>query len=374
MNLHVFSDTYGLFPSKACERIAGINDENNRCVTLAPKSQLTHPKMEYIQKSIPSFKKYINSIDKIEKIVVHPIDYISSIFLILSKKKFPNAKVYWICWSYDVYNLHLDNDTFLEPYSLAFKNKSKTINEKLVPTARRILDTLRVPFRSKYYLRKAYELVDYFGSFLEQDYFNMKEIINADHIQYIPFSYLSIEDLLPNINKQFNAGNGIIIGHAGSRESNQYELLEKISKLKQNKKIILPLAYGDPKYIREIASFAQSLNFKNIEIILTKIPMEQYYENLENASHAIFNLKIQQALGNILGLLYMGKKVFLREETSTYQEFVKLGLEIYSTNSDINDIEINEMLSEKQIINNQLILMNKYSDSKVNNYWSCILN
>ena len=92
MNLHVFSDSYGLFPTQASERISKLNDINNRCVTLNPNGEITHPKMEYIHKSIASFKKYINKIEKIDKIILHPVDYTTSIFLLLLKKKFPNAK------------------------------------------------------------------------------------------------------------------------------------------------------------------------------------------------------------------------------------------------------------------------------------------
>jgi dTDP-N-acetylfucosamine:lipid II N-acetylfucosaminyltransferase len=102
--------------------------------------------------------------------------------------------------------------------------------------------------------------------------------------------------------------------------------------------------------------------------------MKEYYENLENASHAIFNLKVQQGLGNILGLLYMGKKVFLREDTSTYKEFKKLGLKIFSTNTNISEKEINTLLSQEDASINKSILLKKYNENCINNYWTEIVD
>jgi dTDP-N-acetylfucosamine:lipid II N-acetylfucosaminyltransferase len=374
MNLHVFSDSYGLFPTQSCERISKLNDKNNRCVTLCSEAKITHPKMEYIQQSILSFKKYINTLEKIDKIIIHPIDYISAVFLLLIKKKFPFAKVYWICWSYDIYNLHLDNNTFYEAYSLDFKNKNISTLEKLKIIGRYFFNSFRIPFKSKYYLFQAYKHVNFFGSFLEQDYFNMKEITNQNHIKYIPFSYLSIQDLIPDTEKIFKDGDAIIIGHAGSLESNQYEIIRKIASLITNKKILLPLAYGNIEYINKIKDTTEKYNLKNLEIITEKIPMKEYYENLENASHAIFNLKVQQGLGNILGLLYMGKKVFLREDTSTYKEFKKLGLKIFSTNTNISEKEINTLLSQEDASINKSILFEKYNENCINNYWTEIVD
>ena len=58
---------------------------------------------------------------------------------------------------------------------------------------------------------------------------------------------------------------------------------------------------------------------------------ENYFKFMWSVDIAVFCLYRQAALGNIIRLLYMGKKVFLPKDSVMYNFFVENGVEIYDT-------------------------------------------
>ncbi len=373
MNLHVFSDAYGLFPVMAAKRIVQLNDANNICVNLCIGSNQMSEKIQYIERSKKAFKMFIQNLQAIDKIILHPLNYDAAIFLLEGLKKFPNAKVYWVCWSYEVYNYHIDNRTFFDDFSKNFYLENTSIKTILKEGVRSILSLLRIPFFSKYHLKNAYARVNYFCSFLEEDYTEMKRLTGYTQMEYLPFSYTSLEELMPSLSKYKIKGDAIIVGHAASLESNQFEILHALKKIALQNKIILPIAYGNTKYQQEIIKEAKDLFAGQVDIIEQKMSLEDYYVKLEEASFAIFNLKIQQGLGNMLGLLWIGTKVFLREESSTYKQFKKWNLLVYSTQHQLTAIELQKGLQQNEIEANREILFARFTEKSVNSYWKQIV-
>ena len=87
------------------------------------------------------------------------------------------------------------------------------------------------------------------------------------------------------------------------------------------------------------------------------LPINDYIEFLSNADIGIFNHPFQQAMGNIINLLGLNKKVFLRENTSQWELFNKLGVGIFSV-----DELTYENIFHATVNNNQLIRDN-FSES-----------
>jgi hypothetical protein len=58
---------------------------------------------------------------------------------------------------------------------------------------------------------------------------------------------------------------------------------------------------------------------------------EEYTAYLSDIDLAIFNHKRQQAMGNIIGLLSLGKKVFIRSDISPWPYFKGKGFELFDT-------------------------------------------
>jgi hypothetical protein len=227
------------------------------------------------------------------------------------------------------------------------------------------------PLKSFRNLKKAYAMVDFFASFLEEDYYVAKSISDNDSMQYLPFAYLSIEQIIDLNLTHDTDGNTIMLGHASSLESNHYEMITDFSKLDIKKKILIPLAYGNEQYRNDISQYAKESLKGPLEIMTEKLPAEEYYKKLREVKHAIFNLRVQQGLGNLLGLAYMGAKIYLREETTTYQQFKKWGLWVY--NYDDIPHEIHNGLTDAQLNLNKTIILNLFNKNKVSLHWTPLL-
>lgn len=95
--------------------------------------------------------------------------------------------------------------------------------------------------------------------------------------------------------------------------------------------VYLPLAYGDSEYADLVIALARDLFGNNANVQRTFLAPDEYSRVLEAVDVAIYNHNRQQALGNILYLLSIGKKVYLRSDTTTFAFFQDNGIEVYPT-------------------------------------------
>lgn len=168
-----------------------------------------------------------------------------------------------------------------------------------------------------------------------------------------------------------NAGLGeklrIILGNSATKENCHKEALDKLACYKgENFEVICPLSYGDEEYGEEIAVYGKKLLGEKFIPITEFMAKEKYVELLSSCSVGIFNNDRQQAMGNINMLLVLGKKVFLRENTSMWKTYNDAGYEVSNINqvgelpwaqliafrdeSKINNIKIrDEMSSVKRV-------------------------
>ena len=60
------------------------------------------------------------------------------------------------------------------------------------------------------------------------------------------------------------------------------------------------------------------------------MPAEDYVATIKQCGYVIMNQKRQQALGSIIIMLYLGARVFLREENPTYPFLKEMGFSLSS--------------------------------------------
>jgi hypothetical protein len=179
--------------------------------------------------------------------------------------------------------------------------------------------------------------------------------------------------MMPGMNDYFSQGNKIMIGHSALPEGNHYEMIEKISQATVDSPVFMPLAYGDNKYKVIIKEFAKE-KFSNIEFLENKLDPISYYRKLTEVGWAVFNANVQQALGNIIALVWMGAKIFFKKNVSTYRDFSEWGLIVFNIEDHLNKTELSSKLSSKEIENNRKIIFERFNENKVTAYWEKILN
>lgn len=96
-------------------------------------------------------------------------------------------------------------------------------------------------------------------------------------------------------------------------------------------RICAPLSYGDPQHALKVVEAGKAI-FGNKFVALTNLmPVDAYLIFLTQIDIAIFNHRRQQAMGNTITLLGLGKKVFMRAGT-THSNFLNaIGVKVFDT-------------------------------------------
>ena len=109
--------------------------------------------------------------------------------------------------------------------------------------------------------------------------------------------------------------------------------------------------------------------FPHADILEEKLERNDYYVKLTEVGWAIFNTKVQQGVGNIIALIWMGAKVFLDSNTSTYIDFTAWGIHVYNIHDQLNGHELSIKLSFEQIENNRKKILEKFNEQTINEGW-----
>ena len=160
----------------------------------------------------------------------------------------------------------------------------------------------------------------------------------------------------------------IQIGHSSFETGRHFEAIDAIERFKNhNVKIFIPLAYGDKQYAKKVIAYAEDIFGEDkVEILTDFMSKGRYHEILSNIDVALFAPLDQQALGNILALLKMGKKVYLANKGFLYEYFTKdKGIDVFEIEK-IHDESFDLFVDISQTsINHNLNIMKKYYDNTV---------
>lgn len=131
------------------------------------------------------------------------------------------------------------------------------------------------------------------------------------------------------------------VGHNGFPFNDHVGTLNMLSRFckeehERDFQIILPIAYGNQAlssritYVKALQSYVK-MKMPERTMYWTKlVDNNAYTKRLATMDIAIFNSTRQNGLGNILQLLYMGKKVYLNPQNPLYTLLKEKGLEIYN--------------------------------------------
>ena len=177
-------------------------------------------------------------------------------------------------------------------------------------------------------------------------------------------SHLTTKNITGDINIQ--------VGNSADPSNQHIYILDKLTLCEQrNIKVNIPLSYGNKEYAGIVDNYASKL-FRNKYIGLKELmPLDDYTKWLSNIDIAIFAHERQQAMGNIITLLGLGKKVFVRRDTAQYELFKSIGVYIHS----IDDCDLGSITEIDEIENraNIAIIEDYFSTNKLIAQWKQIL-
>jgi len=136
--------------------------------------------------------------------------------------------------------------------------------------------------------------------------------------------------------KQHSCKN-VLVGNSADPCNNHLEVFVKLDMIKNKDiKIYVPLSYGNQEYARKVIEEGMK-RFGSKFVPLTEVmPYYEYLRFLGSIDIAIFNHKRQQAMGNTISLLGLGKKIYMRSDVTQWEFLKDQGIMIY----DIFDLEV----------------------------------
>jgi hypothetical protein len=167
--------------------------------------------------------------------------------------------------------------------------------------------------------------------------------INSFHLNYVN-PVLSEAPTLVN-------GNNILVGNSASFTNNHLEIIDLLSKFDlSDRKVIIPLNYGDSKYGSKIQEYATTRLGPQVETLKDFLAFDDYQRLIKGCNVVIMNHSRQQALGNIIQALYNGAKVVLRTESTVFDYLSDKGFVI----EDVNHLSLDGLSQESQLHNSNL--------------------
>jgi hypothetical protein len=261
--------------------------------------------------AIRHYCSIVKGVNKAEKVILHGL-FDSRLVILLFMMPWVLKKCYWVIWGGDLYS-------FQKP-KIRKRDKVKEVLRSFVIKRMGYLVTY-IPgdvalARDWYGAKGAYKECLMYPSNIVDEQFITNEFERKESI---------------------NEAISIIVGNSADPSNNHIEILEKLVAYKnKNIRIVAPLSYGDKEHAKKVTAYGHKEFGNKFEAITDFIPLSEYQYILKHVDIAMFNHKRQQAMGNTITLLGMGKTVFLRSDVPQWSLFKGLGVNV----KDINEAEL----------------------------------
>lgn len=269
-------------------------------------------KVEFLHTDDDIFITLLKYMKMAKKIILHGL-WRDKINILLYFNQELLKKCYWFTWGGDFY----------------FPEKQSLIKKKII--------------------KKMGVLVAY----IQEEADLIRKWYGATGEYYSCFKYPSNIFIEKEVKKVTSNTINILIGNSATITNNHIDIINTLSKYKsENIKIYAPLSYGDKEYANMVVNYGTNILEDKFSPILDFIGLDEYLDLLSKIDIAVFAHKRQQAMGNTVSLLGMGKKVYLYKDTSISNFFNKIDVKIF----DIEDFNLDLIDQEDSKKNKKVIL------------------
>ena len=260
------------------------------------------PELQHKVLSIQSIGGRIGALGHLyraKKIILHGL-YDAKYLYLLALQPWLLARCHWMVWGDDLYR-YLETERSRKG---AFKEWVRRF------VIRRIGHIVT-------YIPGDYELVkEWYGS-------------RADRVDCL--LYMSnVFHPMPDLPVSDWEGTAIQVGNSAYPRNLHEEALERIAPFRdQAIEVYVPLSYGPKPYAEAVAARGRALLGDKFIPMLDFLDATRYREFLARIDIAVFNNVRQQAMGNIISLLGMGKTLYLRRSTTTWPLLEQIGIVVF---------------------------------------------
>lgn len=290
--------------------------------------------------------KILLSLYQFKWIYFHYLSYDPTLlFWFLNKKILKKST--WIVWGNDVYS---------------YNKRNKNIKTRLYESLRRNI----IPVFPE------------IAAFVAEDVDFIRDKYKSK-AEYVPILYpipVNLNNLKFVSGKRETDKPVFLLGNSADPSNMHIEVLEALSKHKDaDLRIYCPLSYGGTMpYKQEVIAIGKRLFGENFIPLTELLDASGYANLLSEVDIALMNHNRQQGLGNILALLYLGKKVYMRTNITSYHFFYRNKAAVFDIEeiktSDLDDIR----RKPEEISNNKAIVEHIIDEKNYLLLWQNLLN
>jgi len=361
MILHLISSP--IFLSYVINQFENVNKDKNEYYyiysNLKDRNRIPNNiNIKSLQINSQGYFTLIDDLAKYDVLILHSLKPDFYKFVLNAPEK---LNIVWIVFGFEIYEVFkkIRKQSYLPKTWKLFMFSKEYIIDVLKPIYRFFIGRKT----NKSYTKECLKRIDYVALTVKK---TLQYLIdtNLTKAQFIEFGYYSIEETIGKelIDKRIIDDN-ILLGNSSSWSNNHLDAFDLFNQANiKNKKIFVPLSYGEP-YLRKRIAKAGYHKFGNQFIPLVEfLPKQEYNEIMLQCGFVIMNHMRPQARGNIITALWLGAKVFLNRHSIYYQELKDKGLLIYSTAEiEDNPDKAFQILTISEVDNNRKILSELYN-------------
>lgn len=351
------------FVDSACDIFEEAFPGKNEFYAIVFENKTTYVKNQNIKKifyqDLLRDNSLLSKINASDCLIVHWLDEVRKRIIENVNSK---VKVLWIGWGGDYYvfiprklTLPLTENLL----RLALSNPSSfNLSEQAIAY---FISKLQ-QYKITEYDKKILSRINYFAPILKEDYDLLKKHLPDLNLKFANWYYGVLEKDFIIDENFYVEGNDILLGNSATPENNHLDVFEMLKKrnLSDNRNIVCPLSYGNKNYAIIIKEIGMSYFPGKFQPLTDFMPLSEYLKIISSCSNAIFNNLRQQALGNIIIMMYAGAKVFLNEQSPVYSFLKNMGACVFSLNEASKEI-FNSNLTEDEIQKNREIIKRRWS-------------
>lgn len=257
-----------------------------------------------------------------------------------------NVKVAWEFWGGEIYGRKELVKGFRAPVT-------KMINGVHNLFSRRQNKDWQLPV-------ELFQKVDYCLTAQYEEFEYVKRWVKHSKMQHIWYTYYSIEETIGELVDLKCIGDNLWLCHNAFVESNIFDAMFRLNwpknrKHLRNRTVVLPLSYGTP-WVKNLVLNTSHLAFRyGTKPLTVFIPRTDYNRLMMDCSTMVLPSYRPAGQGNIITALWLGMRVYLSEKCISYGFFKRLGVKVFSFESDFQKYGC-QRLDELDVEHNRTVL------------------
>lgn len=307
-------------------------------------------RVEWTKSNMADLIKKANQYDKL---VLHSLFFTNLNFFLNTLKT--EIEIIWIFWGGDGYSYTAKERQWYQPLTWQYRKNVFKKNVNVVRAVVRQINMARLRMIKSFHVRKAIKRVDICATWIKYDYEMIKHI--NPRMKWAYYIYFTAEQMgFKDLESQpLNKGR-LWLGNSSTDTNNHIDALHFLKEINWQGEIITPLSYGSKPYAKKIIELGKGY-FDEKFIPLTELmPLDRYQQLMNSCGIVWMNHIRQQAAGNLLAALYMGKAVIMNRNNNLYKTFRDWGMYIENPGilKNIDAIQKETFKQNKDILITQL--------------------